>query len=219
MSDSRNCEDITWMMIVLKLPDHKKTRLHCSAASMESHCTAIYELPHTSYDGMVDKLIAKKADHQMIPKEPDEVKTKGYCYDRVDGTGDVVKDYFHEHHNYSSFHELDYRHPGTSEESDDDEWKNQNSVFTAIKTVAGQHIASISFVAPQIVGGSEASDRRCDFYPSYEMQYSMRVDDHRKFLYYDCFEYKPKWWNPDTDEIPTQKEYRRALNSWGGGEN
>ena len=136
---------------------------------------------HHIYDGMVDKLIAKKADHQMIPKEPDEVKTKGYCNDRMDGTGDVVKDYFHEHHNYSSFHELDYRHPGTSEESDDDEWKNQNSVFTAIKTVAGQHIASISFVAPQIVGGSEASDRRCDFFPSHMMQYSMRVDDHRKF--------------------------------------
>ena len=52
-------------------------------------------------------------------------------------------------------------------------------------------ISSITFAAPTIDG---SVSNRCDLYAMYRMQLLFRTDDYRKYLYYDCFEYKSTWW-------------------------
>ena len=178
--------------------------------------------PHIMYtrrritDEILDELLEQNANVEPIVKESIEKKKRGYCFrgPPEELFGPPVYSYFHEHGDDEDTHEMEFRHPGTSQESDiEDDSEvihniHYNDLSSPITTIAGQYITSITFAAPP---DENHVINRCDMYPAYELQYSIRTDDKRKFLYYDCFEYIPERWYVETDMLPTNKEYRKAM--------
>ena len=79
-------------------------------------------------------------------------------------------------HEYG-YGEYDFRHPGTSWESDDEEERGDNEIFSPISTRAGQELGSILLVGK---GGTPAVELKA----AYDMQLSVRVDEKRLALCY-----------------------------------
>ena len=103
--------------------------------------------------------------------------------------------------------EYDIRHPGTHWESDDEDSRGDNERFSPIATKAGQTLGSILFAGP-------AGTPSCELKSAYSLQLSVRVDEKRLAIIYDCFEFKGSAMLP-SDALPTNRSIRRfetALN-------
>ena len=120
-------------------------------------------------------------------------------------------------HEYG-FGEYDFRHPGTHWESDDEEERGDNDVFSPIATKAGQELGSI------LLAGA-AGTPSCELKSAYKLQLSVRVDEKRLALLYDCFEHKAEAIEP-SDPLPTNRSMMRfdkafhmngpRRSGWGG---
>merc|ERR1712168_637044 len=207
----------TWMLIHTQL-SRSKVAFNALQQSWKStfRPTESFEQRRVT-DGMLDILMKKKAEAAAISVESKEKREKGYCFEAEEMPGEIEENYFHWNEDDGFEHEMEYRQPGTTKDSDDESVGLKSDLFSPITTVAGQHLTSITFVAPHQSHSDDNASTRCDLYPSYQMQLTMRTDDHRKHLYYDCFEFKPHWWKPKTGELPTNKEYREALQALGVG--
>jgi hypothetical protein len=88
-----------------------------------------------------------------------------------------------------SFDEYTYRHPGSQPEDDEDvphlAYGNPN--YSPITTKASQHLRSIAFV------GDEATNTFGRLIACYKNQLAVRIDNSRRCINYDCYEYKPKF--------------------------
>jgi hypothetical protein len=84
--------------------------------------------------------------------------------------------------------EYEYRHPGTTwGEGDVDDW-------CPITTKAGQHLLALSFSGAAVGGPAPHAVLRS----TYPLQLTIRVDDLRQALNFDCFEFSPP--SMDLDE-------------------
>jgi hypothetical protein len=97
--------------------------------------------------------------------------------------------------------EFDFRHPGTSWDSDDEDERGDNEIFSPIATKAGQELGSI------LLAGAAGSPS-CELKSAYKLQLSVRVDEKRLALVYDCFEYKGAAIEP-SDPLPSNRSMLR----------
>ena len=97
-----------------------------------------------------------------------------FLYKTGDGNGEA--DDFNEHEDGCG--EYDFRHPGTSWDSDDECERGSNEIFSPIATKAGQDLGSILFAGP-------AGDPSCELKAAYKLQLCVRVDEKRLALVYD----------------------------------
>lgn len=96
--------------------------------------------------------------------------------------------------------EMEFRHPGTSWESDDeDERHPMAKEYTPITTKAGQYLHTVAFAGPE--GTS------CEMHGAYPMQITIRVDDKRQCINYDLCEFKKRSVDTDND-VPTNRELK-----------
>ena len=105
--------------------------------------------------------------------------------------------------------EVTYRHPNTNPQDDEQvpHVEYGNTVFSPITTKASNHLRSIAFV------GDEATDTFGRLIACYKNQLSVRVDNSRRCLNYDCYEYKPRMGdgrilNEDANHLPDPSRIR-----------
>ena len=122
-----------------------------------------------------------------------------YKYKTGDPDGEEDEDFAEHEYGYG---EYDFRHPGTSWESDDEEERGDNEIFSPISTRAGQELGSILLVGK---GGTPAVELKA----AYDMQLSVRVDEKRLALCYDIFEHKGAAIDPIEGPLPSCRSYRR----------
>jgi hypothetical protein len=81
--------------------------------------------------------------------------------------------------------EFTFRHPGTLPEDDEqvEHLGQDNTEYSPITTKASQHLQAIAFVGKEIYGR---------LLPSYKNQFSIRIDNSRRCINYDCYEFKPE---------------------------
>ena len=116
--------------------------------------------------------------------------------------------------------EFDFRHPGTSYDSDDEELRGDNDVFSPINTKAAQRLYAIAFAAGDAQASGAATPTHTVLRAAYKLQLSVRVDDKRRALNFDCFEYKPTVVDPERqDSLPTLRSIERfdACTGMGDG--
>ena len=99
--------------------------------------------------------------------------------------------------------EYDFRHPGTSYDSDDEEIRGDNEIFSPINTKAAQKLHGLAFAGGQseVAGHSEAAPNHALLRAAYKLQLSVRVDDKRRALNFDCYEDKPSAVHPSDESV------------------
>ena len=111
-------------------------------------------------------------------------------------SGDSVED-------FNEGGEYEHRHPGTSYDSDDEELRNSwNQSYSPITMKAGQHLLALGFAGAG--NDSHPSPRASVLLSTYALQLTIRVDDKREALNFDCFEYRPSSMDlEDSSNLPT----------------
>lgn len=135
---------------------------------------------------------------------------------RLDGTGEGE-------YTLQSFHdnpcemESTARHPGTTMDSDAEEDEDIKDLYPEYKptetwapitTTAAEQLFCIAFAGNQ-------DDVVTELRAAYPLQLSARIDESRKFLIFDCFEYKPKCFDPDDPDLNKYLPIQRSYERWG----
>ncbi|KAL9190403.1 hypothetical protein ACHAXT_007614 [Thalassiosira profunda] len=113
------------------------------------------------------------------------------------------------------------RHPGTSLDSDCDDDEDMNTKYpefqstedvAPITTVAAEQLACVAFVGAK-------GQVQAELHAAYPLQLSIRIDESRRCLALDCFEYKPsECVDVDCDDLgpflPTERGWLRWQNGY-----
>ena len=109
--------------------------------------------------------------------------------------------------------EFSYRHPGTLPKDDEKvaHLGHPASLYSPITTKASKHIRAIAFVGKLPEDGVSCSGR---LVAAYKNQFAIRVDNARKCINYDCYEYKPqegsgRHRSEDPKHLPIQPQIQR----------
>ena len=106
--------------------------------------------------------------------------------------------------------EYEYRHPGTSCQDDAEkmlhDYDDYDNGLSPITTKAGQHLLALSFAGAAVGGPAPQAELRS----TYPLQLTIRVDNQRKALNFDCFEYSPS--SMDLDEPTDLPSVRLIIN-------
>ena len=152
--------------------------------------------------------------------KPSDRESESYLYVANGEDGEPeVDDWGTSEEGYGEMAEYDYRHPGTSYDSDDEALRGDNEIFSPINTKAAQHLHALAF-AGGVQSSAEATPAHAVLRAAYKLQLSVRVDDQRRQLNFDCYEYKPSAVDPEHDDcLPTVRSVERfdACTGMGGG--
>lgn len=100
--------------------------------------------------------------------------------------------------------EYERQHPETAYDSDCEDVPQQRhphqQEYSPINTKAGQRLFCVAFAGP---GGVSS-----EMHAAYDMQLTIRVDDHRRCLNYDFYEYKPRCRNYKVSALPSNKQVK-----------
>ena len=134
------------------------------------------------------KLLSK--DLRSVHVKASERRSESYLYKTGENIVDFGEDML----------EFDFRHPGTSYESDDEDRGCDDEAFSLINTKAD--------CAALLFASAAAAEPTAMLHSTYKLQMTVRVDDKRLALNFDCFEYKPSAMDPTVDQ-PTQRSLDR----------
>ena len=109
--------------------------------------------------------------------------------------------------------EFSYRHPGTVPHDDEkvSHLGHPTSLYSPITTKASKHIRAVAFMGKLPEDDSILSGRMV---AAYKNQLAIRVDNSRKCINYDCYEYKPqdgsgRHRSEDPKHLPIQPQIQR----------
>jgi hypothetical protein len=100
--------------------------------------------------------------------------------------------------------ECSRRHPGDAYESDDETTRLRNHLFQPCRTLAGGRLFGIAFAAAAVASTEEPSFH--ELKAAYPLQLSVRLDDERLQLIYDCLTFCPHAWHPELSPMPSMRE-------------
>ena len=207
----------TWMLIHMELGD-RKLDFYALQDAFSVRLNPIVHVMTRKRLGVVADLLDDSPPRRRgapsslrAPPVYVEPKSSPFLYQSGENGGEDEEgggDDFAEHE--CGFGEYDFRHPGTRWESDDEDERGDNEIFSPIATKAGQDLGSILFA-----GASGAPS--CELKAAYRLQLSVRLDEKREALIYDCFEYKGAATAP-SDPLPTNRSMRRFQRAMHLGE-
>ena len=153
--------------------------------------------------------------------KPSERESESYMYVVQGGDEPEIDDWGASEYGGGEMEEYDFRHPGTSYDSDDEDIRGDNDIFSPINTKAGQKLYALAFARGSQPDDEVATPKHAVLRAAYKLQLSVRVDDKRLALNLDCFEYKPPPADPTTDSgLPTLRRVERFDSCTGmGGRN
>ena len=167
-------------------------------------------------------LVEKSQPLRDVYVMPSDRKSESYLYVAIGGgeDGEDEIDDWGTIEEGGEMCEYDFRHPGTSYDSDDEEIRGDNEIFSPINTKAAQKLHGLAFAGGQseVAGHSEAAPNHALLRAAYKLQLSVRVDDKRRALNFDCYEYKPSAVHPSDDSgLPTVRSVERFEKCTGMG--
>jgi len=195
------------MLIHMKTGE-RKLDFYALQSSLTARLNPAMNLAHHDFMGSATDLLDDKARPDLpgvptllcAPPVYVEPKDTPFIYKATTEEDDD----FTEHDEESGCGEYDFRHPGTHWESDDEDERGWNEIFSPITTKAGQYLGSI------LLAGA-AGTPSCELKPAYKLQLSVRVDEKRLALVYDCFEYKGRALALE-DPLPSTRSIMRYEN-------
>ena len=192
----------TWMLVHMELGE-RKLDFYALQNSFSSRLNPAEHLilrkTHGAVADLLDDASPLRGNAPSSLRAPPVYVTPDATHFLYNTNDEDEPDDFAEHEH--GFGEYDFRHPGTNWESDDEEERGDNEIFSAIATKAGQDLGSILFAG-------EAGEPTCELKPAYKLQLSVRIDEKRQALVYDCFEYKGAALTP-SDPLPSNRSMLR----------